>query len=84
MAAAGGHADAGLGAGLRVVDDLNAAVSARRARAGLPSQVPAFVYRTLGRAGRQQKGPRLLAALDMSGARSWTRTNDPLINSQVL
>ena len=31
------------------------------------------------------KGPRSLAALCLNfGARSWTRTNDPLINSQVL
>lgn len=33
----------------------------------------------------QEKGLHLpMQAFDFSGARSWTRTNDPLINSQVL
>ena len=38
-----------------------------------------------GFAGAKKKGSRSLASpFSLSGARSWTRTNDPLINSQVL
>ena len=37
-----------------------------------------------GGAPKEKGLARSSQALELSGARSWTRTNDPLINSQVL